>query len=64
MLLALAGDAGCSNRSLYESIQTQQRNECTEVHPAEYEACMEHTDTTFDEYRRAREEALAGDSPS
>jgi len=61
---ALAGAAGCGNRAVYESIQTQQRNECSKVHPAEYEACMEQADTSFEEYRRAREEALTEDPPS
>ncbi len=48
--------AACSNRSVYEGIQTSNRNECLMLPPSQYEECMENANTSFDEYERERKE--------
>lgn len=50
--------AGCSNRAVYENMQLNQRQECAERPPSEFEACMERVNKTYDEYERDRQEIL------
>lgn len=58
ILIVILLVAGCSNRTIYENIQLNNRNQCAELPPSEYEACIEAADRTYDEYERERKEAI------
>lgn len=49
---------GCSNRGVYEGLQTGARNECSKLPSSQYDECMEATETSFDEYERERREVI------
>ena len=48
----------CSNRTIYETIQNDNRNTCQKLPPAQYEECISQTEMTYDEYKRERKETL------
>lgn len=50
--------ASCSNKGIYEGIQTSKRNECSKVPPSQYDECMEKANKSYDEYEREREKDL------
>lgn len=49
--------ASCSNRGIYEGIQTSNRIDCTRLPPSQYDECMQRNDTSYEEYERQRQEA-------
>lgn len=49
---------GCTTQDWYNQIQHKNERECSKAPPHQYQECMERIDTTFDEYKRQREEAL------
>lgn len=49
---------GCSNRAVYEGIQTGNRNECVELHPSQYDECMDEANRSFNEYERERKASV------
>lgn len=50
---------GCSNQSLYNSIQANQQEECRKQPPGQQEQCFARIDTDYEEYERQRQEVLA-----
>lgn len=50
--------ASCSNKSVYQDLQRNKRNECMQVPPAEYDRCMRSMEQTYEDYERQRQEAL------
>ena len=54
VLLALI--AGCSNQSIYESIQINQRSQCVEKQGKKYFDCVDKTKKSYEDYREALEE--------
>lgn len=58
ILIALLGLSACSNRAIYENIRIQQQNDCLKEPPGQYEACVERSEKSYEEYRRERERAL------
>jgi len=43
----------CTAREVYGSAQTWQRNRCNTLHDkAEFDRCVNETDTTYDSYKR------------
>jgi hypothetical protein len=59
LFLVLLALAGCSNKGVYEGIQTSNRNECFKLPPSQYDECMEDASKSYDEYERERKEALS-----
>lgn len=59
LFLVLLVLVGCSNRGVYEGIQTSNRNECSKLPPSQYDECMENANKSYDEYERERKEALS-----
>lgn len=51
-LLIAATLPGCSNRSIYEGVQTSNRNECAQQPPSTYDECMARSAMSYDEYQR------------
>jgi hypothetical protein len=49
---------GCSNKQMYESIQENQRLDCYKLPQPQYETCMEELGESYEDYQRAREEAI------
>jgi outer membrane murein-binding lipoprotein Lpp len=58
MLLAIFLLAGCSNKAIYDNIQSHNRKECSRLPQSQYEKCMEDTEKSFAEYERERKETL------
>jgi len=55
-LLVLSTLAACSSQAWYQGFQARQRQLCLEVPSAEYTACMERANRSYENYRREREE--------
>lgn len=49
---------GCSNKAVYENIQSDQRNQCLKEPPPTYEQCLERTQKSYEQYERERKELL------
>jgi hypothetical protein len=58
-LFVLASLAGCSYRGAYDSIQTSNRIECSQLPPSQYNECVERTQKPYDQYERERQETLS-----
>lgn len=50
--------ASCSNKSVYQDLQRNKRNECMQGPPAEYDRCMRSMEQSYEDYERQRQEAL------
>lgn len=50
---------GCSNRGIYEGIQTSNRFECSKRPSSQYDECMVNASKTYNEYERERKEAIS-----
>ena len=50
--------SACSHRAWYDGMQVSQRNECVKEPIAQLDACMQRTQTSYDEYVREREALL------
>ncbi len=48
----------CTNKAIYDNFQLNNRNECTKQPHSEYDACMERTNMSYEEYERKRKEDL------
>jgi hypothetical protein len=57
-ILFAAVMAGCSNQAAYENIQINKRNACLELPPSQYDECMAEANTSYNDYKNAREEAI------
>ena len=53
--------AGCSNKAVYDNIQHNNRRACNTVPPAQYEACIERSNKSYEEYKREREAVVEED---
>ena len=42
----------------YDIVQTSQRMKCQNLPPSEYDACIEKTSATYDQYEKDREEVI------
>lgn len=42
---------GCSNRGIYESLQTRQKFECGRVPMSQLEQCLDRAGISYDEYQ-------------
>lgn len=60
VLVMLTLVAGCTNRAIYDNIQLDNRRQCVEVPPSQYDECMEATSKPYDEYKRERDELKDG----
>ena len=59
VLLSLAIISACTNKQVYETIQSHERLECQKlVRTAEYEKCMAEVSDSYEEYTRNRDEVL------
>lgn len=47
---------GCSNRQIYDSLQTYQRSKCNESARIEYDDCMERTEKPYYIYKKEYED--------
>ena len=59
MTLVLIIFSGCSSKVLYESIQPKyNENECRNLPPHEYEACINENEKSYKEYIKEREDII------
>lgn len=50
--------AGCGNKAVYDNVQRNNRQECVNVPPAQYEECIQRSSQSYEEYKRDRAEVL------
>ncbi len=48
----------CTSQQYYEGLKAGQRAKCLEYPEAEYQDCVEETDTGFEEYKNQRKEVV------
>ena len=53
--------SACSQRGYYDSIQTNQRNECERLAGSQREECFRHLGPDYHTYERQRQELLTDD---
>lgn len=49
----------CSNKAVYENIQSNNRNDCAKLPQSQYDECLERTSKPYEEYERERQEVLS-----
>ena len=54
--------SGCTSQQLYRFGQDYQRDQCRNVPAAEYQACLEQANESYDSYKRKRDEAEQNNS--
>lgn len=59
-MLVLVALAGCSERQVYDSLQTQQRSRCVNEPAVRYRECLEQAGGSYEEYEQARAESRDG----
>ncbi len=47
--------AACSNKEIYDSVQANQRSQCVELPPTEYQQCKEKERLSYEQYQEERE---------
>lgn len=47
----------CSNKVIYDSVQSSNRNACSKLPSSEYDDCMERASKSYDAYQTERREA-------
>ncbi len=57
-ILALVLVTACSNREIYNTIQTNQKHQCRNLPPAAYDECINTYSESYDEYQKKRKQAL------
>ena len=50
--------AGCSSRSVYESMKARNEIECRKLPPAQYDDCVKAQDTDYEQYKEQRKEVI------
>ena len=50
--------SACSNEAIYDNIKINHRSDCMKLPPSQYDECMERANRSYDDYERARKEAL------
>ena len=61
LVLAIAC-TGCTNKQVYEIIQSNERLECQKiVRQIEYEECMRRFNQSYEDYQQEREQVLKGE---
>lgn len=58
ILLSISFLAACSQRGVYDSIQTSQRNECELLSGVERKECLARLSPDYQTYERQRQELL------
>ena len=61
LLLALSA---CSKQQYYEGLKAGRRASCLEYPESEFEDCVDETNTSFEEYKRQREQVIGNEHRS
>jgi len=61
--VALLVAAGCSNRGMYNNVQTNNLRDCDQYLGQKREECRARFQKSYDDYERERQEVLEGDKP-
>lgn len=61
IFLACILTSGCSSKAVYDNIQRNNRQECNDVPPAQYEECMERSNKSYKDYERERKAVVGED---
>jgi hypothetical protein len=49
---------GCSSRAVYDNMQRNNRQECANGPPAQYDECLDRSSKSYEEYQRDRKVVL------
>ena len=56
--LLLFALSACSKQQYYEGLKAGRRASCLEYPESEFEDCVDETNTSFEEYKRQREQVI------
>ena len=54
--------AGCSNKSIYETLQAAKFNHCSTLRQSQFDECIQGMSKSFNEYEAARKELIETES--
>lgn len=54
--------AGCSNKAIYETLQTEKLNHCSTLRQSQFDECIQGMEKSFNEYETARKELIEKES--
>jgi hypothetical protein len=57
-LFALSGMTACTQQQYYEGLKAGHRSNCLNYPEAEYDDCVEETNSSYDEYQAVREKIV------
>ena len=60
--LLLLTMTSCTSQQYYEGLKAGHRAGCLEYPESEYEDCVDETETSYEEYKLQREQAIGGQS--
>ena len=55
LLLIILLLAACSNKSVYDNIQSHNQKECAKLPLSQYDECMERSSKSYKDYKRERD---------
>jgi hypothetical protein len=58
VLLMVIGLNACTNQQVYNSVQTNQKNECEKLQTIQREECMKRLSLSYDKYEAERQTLL------
>ena len=56
VVMGMAGLVGCTNEQVYDSVQTNQRNECEKLQLSQRDDCLKRLGPNYDTYEHQRDE--------
>jgi hypothetical protein len=64
LIVILAGllSSACSNKAIYETLNSEERRKCYELLGAAFDECIQRTAKTYDEYEQERSDEF--DNPT
>jgi hypothetical protein len=58
MVLMMFGIAGCSNKTIYDTLHIIERSKCVKESPPTYFECIERSNKSYEKYERERKESM------
>jgi len=46
--------SACSNKQVYDAVQANQRSQCSELPPVEYQECRQKEQVSYEQYQEER----------
>jgi len=58
LIICVFAVSGCTNKTVYQTIQHQQRLDCEQHPPSEYNGCLEQYSEPYESYKKSRDDLL------